>query len=99
MVDVAFDDINRCCNGCQVMMGVNTTYTGLEEQETLIDMENSIFCESTNSEVDYILFFGDCWIRKFTMIRQKILSHNSKISTPATDDLLPVSVTFNFCKL
>ena len=58
VVDVAFDDINRCCNGCQVMMGVNTTYTGLEEQETLIDMENSIFCESTNSEVDYFLVFG-----------------------------------------
>ena len=57
VVDVAIDDINRWCNGCQVMMGVNTTYTGLEEQETLIDMENSIFCESTNSEVDYILFF------------------------------------------
>ena len=29
------------------MMGVKTTYTGLKEQETLIDMENSIFCEST----------------------------------------------------
>ena len=27
--------------------GVKTTYTGLEEQETLIDMENNIFCEST----------------------------------------------------
>ena len=39
VVDVAFDDINRCCNGCQIMMGVKTTYTGLKEQETLIDME------------------------------------------------------------
>ena len=28
-------------------MGVKTNYTGLEEKETLIDMENSIFCEST----------------------------------------------------
>ena len=36
---VAFDDINRCYNGCQMMMGVKTTYTGLKEQETLIDME------------------------------------------------------------
>ena len=27
--------------------GVNTTYTGLEEQETLMDMGNNIFCEST----------------------------------------------------
>ena len=44
---VAFDDINRCYNGCQLMMGVKTTYTGQKEQETLIDMENSIFCEST----------------------------------------------------
>ena len=41
-----------------MMMGVKTTYTGLEEQEILIDMENSIFCESTNSEVDYFLVFG-----------------------------------------
>ena len=38
-MDVAFDDINRCYNGCQMTMGVNTTYTGLKEQETLIDME------------------------------------------------------------
>ena len=29
VMDVAFDDINRCCNGCQIMMGVKTTYTGL----------------------------------------------------------------------
>ena len=21
VVDVAFDDFNRCCNGCQIMMG------------------------------------------------------------------------------
>ena len=41
------NDINRGYNGCQMMTGVNTTYTGLEEQETLIDMENNIFCEST----------------------------------------------------
>ena len=34
------------------------TSTGLEEQEILTDMENSIFCESTNSEVDYFLVFG-----------------------------------------
>ena len=46
-VGVVFDDINRCYNGCQKTTGVNTTYTGLEEQETLIDMENNIFCEST----------------------------------------------------
>ena len=38
-VGVVFDDINRCYNGCQMMMGVKTTYTGLKEQETLIDME------------------------------------------------------------
>ena len=57
-VGVVFDDINRCYNGCQMTTGVNTTYTGLEEQETLIDMENNIFCESTNSEVDYFLVFG-----------------------------------------
>ena len=38
-MDVAFDDINRCYNGCQMMMGVKTTYTGLKKQETLIDME------------------------------------------------------------
>ena len=89
--DAGYEDINRCYNGCWMMTGVNTTYTELEEQETLIDMENSIFCESTNSEADYILFFGDCWIRKFTMIRQKILHYNSRISAPATDDLLPAS--------
>ena len=47
VVGVVCNDINRCYNGCQMMTGVNTTYTGLEEQETLIDMENNIFCEST----------------------------------------------------
>ena len=56
--DAVYEDINRCYNGCQMTTGVNTTYTELEEQETLIDMENSIFCESTNSEVDYFLVFG-----------------------------------------
>ena len=50
VMDVAFDDINRCYNGCQMTTGVNTTYTGLEEQETLIDMENNIFCESTKTQ-------------------------------------------------
>ena len=40
------------------MMGVNTTYTRLEEQETLIDMENSIFCESTKFEGGLLSGFG-----------------------------------------
>ena len=35
-VGVVFDDINRCYNGCQMTTGINTTYTGLEEQEPLI---------------------------------------------------------------
>ena len=39
VVGVVCNDINRCYNGCQMMTGVNTTYTGLEEQETLIDVE------------------------------------------------------------
>ena len=37
---------------------LKTAHTGLKEQEILTDMENNIFCESTNSEVDYFLFFG-----------------------------------------
>ena len=39
MMDVALDSFNRCCSGCYDRMGVKTTYTGLKEQETLIDME------------------------------------------------------------
>ena len=39
-MDVAMNDVNRCCNRCQNTLGVKTTYTGLEEQETLMDMED-----------------------------------------------------------
>ena len=59
-VGVVFDDINRCYNGCQMTTGVNTTYTGLEEQETLIDMENNIFCESTKLKGELHSGFWDC---------------------------------------
>ena len=43
-----------------MMMGVKTTYTGLEEYETLIDMENNIFCESTKFEGGLLSGFWDC---------------------------------------
>ena len=91
-MDVALDGFNRCCGGCYYRMGVITTYTGQEDQETLVDTENSIFCEFTNLEADYCCF----WVRllsfkKLNQIQQKILPHNSKISPPATDNLLPVS--------
>ena len=58
-MDVALDGFNRCCNGCYDRMGVKTTYTGQEDQETLVDTENSIFCEFTNLEADYCCF----WVR------------------------------------
>ena len=91
-MDVALNGFNRCCSGCYDRMGVKTTYTGQEEQEPPVDTENSIFCEFTNLEADYCCF----WVRllnfiKFTSILQKILPHNSKISSPATNNSLPVS--------
>ena len=77
---------NGCYDGCctgrfQQMMqwvlqqiGCQTAYTGQKDQETLVDKEDSIFCEFTNLEADYCCF----WVRllnfiKFTTIRQKIL--------------------------
>ena len=33
------NNVNRCYTGWLMVMGVKTTYTGLEEQETLIDVE------------------------------------------------------------
>ena len=42
MVEVTFDKFDRCCDGWTRV--VKITYTGLVEEETLI--ENSIFCES-----------------------------------------------------
>ena len=38
--------------------GVNTTYTGLEEQETLMDMETIFFVNPQNLEADYFWVFG-----------------------------------------
>ena len=45
--DAVSNDINRGYTGWLMMIGAKTTYTGLEEQEILTDMENNIFCEST----------------------------------------------------
>ena len=60
MMDVALNGFNRCCSGCYDKMGVKTAYTGQEDQETLVDTENSIFCEFTNLEADYCCFWADC---------------------------------------
>ena len=57
-MDVALNGFNRCCSGCYDRMGVKTAYTGQEDQETLVDTENSIFCEFTNLEADYCCFWG-----------------------------------------
>ena len=59
-MDVALNGFNRCCSGCYDRMGVKTTYTGQEDQEPLVDTENSIFCEFTNLKADYCCFWADC---------------------------------------
>ena len=41
-------------------MSNKTTYTGLEEQEILTDMENNIFCESTSLGGGLLSGFWDC---------------------------------------
>ena len=41
-----------------MMMGVKTTYTGLEEQETLIRCGTVFFVNPQNLEADYFLVFG-----------------------------------------
>ena len=54
-VGVVRNDIDWCYAGCQRMMSVKTTYTGLEEQETLIDIV--FFVNPQNLEADYFLGF------------------------------------------
>ena len=49
-MDVALDGFNRCCSGCYDRMGVKTAYTGQEDQETLVDTKDSIFCEFDKQE-------------------------------------------------
>ena len=43
-----------------MMTGVNTTYTELEEQETLIDMENNIFGNPLKFGGELHSGFWDC---------------------------------------
>ena len=47
VVDVAFDDFNRCCNGCQIMMGGENNLHKTGETTNPNKMWNRIFCEST----------------------------------------------------
>ena len=47
VVDVAFDDINRCCNGCQIMMGGENNLHRTGGTTNPNKMWNSIFCKST----------------------------------------------------
>ena len=59
-MDALLNGFNRCYSRCHDRMGVKTTYTGQEDQETLVEMENSIFCEFTNLVADYCCFWADC---------------------------------------
>ena len=48
-----------------VAMGATTdqvlaAYTGQKDQETLVDKEDSIFCEFTNLKANYCCFGADC---------------------------------------
>ena len=54
------NNVNRCYTGWLMVMGVKTTYTGLEEHETLIDVEQYFFVNPQNLEADYFLGFWDC---------------------------------------
>ena len=47
VVDVAFDDFDRCCNGCQIMKGGENTLHKIGETTNPNEMGNRIFCEST----------------------------------------------------
>ena len=44
--------------GAKIMMGVRIIYKGLEEQETLMDMEIIFFVNPQNLEADYFWVFG-----------------------------------------
>ena len=49
------------------------------------------FVNSTKGRADNLdVRFGVLNFKKFTLILQKILPHNSKISSPATNNSLPV---------
>ena len=58
VVDVAFDDFNRCCNGCQIMMGGENNLHRTGETTNPNKMWNCIFCESTRIWGQTTLFFG-----------------------------------------
>ena len=46
--------------GATIGWVLKTTYTGQEDHETLVEIENSIFCEFTNLVADYCCFWADC---------------------------------------
>ena len=66
VVDVAFDDFNRCCNGCQIMMGGENNLHKIGETTNPNKMWNRIFFWiHKNLGPDY-LGFWDCWNWNFT---------------------------------
>ena len=58
VVDVALDDFDRCCNGCQIMMGGENTLHKIGETTNPNKMWNRIFCESTRIWGQTTLVFG-----------------------------------------
>ena len=62
-VEVTFYEFDRCCNGWKRV--VKITYTGLVEEETLIE-NNSIFCESQIFRGQTTLVSGLLKLENFT---------------------------------
>ena len=58
VVDVAFDDFNRCCNGCQIMMGGENNLHRTGGTTNPNKMWNSIFCKSTKFGARLLGFLG-----------------------------------------
>ena len=55
------NNVNRVYTGCLNGDGrEKTTYTGLEEQETLIRCGTVFFVNPQNLEAEYFLVFWDC---------------------------------------
>ena len=60
VVDVAFDDINRCCNGCQIMMGGENNLHRTGGTTNPNRCGTVFFVNPQNLEADYFLGFWDC---------------------------------------
>ena len=58
VVDVTFDDFDRCCNGCQIMKDGENTLHKIGETTNPNKMWNRIFCESTRIWGQTTLVFG-----------------------------------------